>query len=104
MASSSSQQVAFTVSTPPASFTPQPDAQLAPTPSTSTAGPQSRQQLEEARDNLIAQIGVLEAGPSPGDHVPKSDFDRQAAELKAILSNIREQLDELTDAGSGSRG
>ncbi|RXW14673.1 hypothetical protein EST38_g11177 [Candolleomyces aberdarensis] len=105
MASSSSQQVSFTVSTPPASFTPQPDGTQtqsglisAATPSTSTAGTsqpvQSRQQLEEARkDRTLADFMLMLDDYEPlipnevtDYYLQRVGFECEDVRLKRLLS------------------
>lgn len=56
-----------------------------------------RDQLIEARDALRRQINVLDAGPlSASQSVGEAQqFSQQAAELRAMLENIQDQLAEL---------
>jgi hypothetical protein len=54
-----------------------------------------RDQLAEARDNLIRQIAILDAGPAKNLPTETEYMRAQSAELRRSLSQIEEQMDAV---------
>jgi hypothetical protein len=54
-----------------------------------------RDQLEDAREDLIRQIAIMQQGPTLGNHGSREEFIQQADALRSALDEVEAQLVEL---------